>query len=119
VLLELLCFPVSVPLLTLRFSLEQARAVAEQELLDEAPVREALLLLHLEREEGEITEEQYVEQEALLMQRLQAIRAYREQVEGSGSPAVPIDEVSHVDVELHDDLRGPIPSSAADTSVRE
>jgi hypothetical protein len=47
--------------------------------MDPAPVKEALLNLQLQLEEAEITEEEYVEHEAVLMRRLREIRAYREQ----------------------------------------
>ena len=77
-LVTLLTAPVGVPLLGFRFILEQIRQVAERELFDEDRIREDLLLLQLRLEEGEITEEEYVAQEAEIMARLRAAREYRE-----------------------------------------
>ena len=76
-LVTLLGAPISVPLLGFRFILEQLRQVAERELFDEDRIREDLLLLQLRLEEGEITEEEYVAQEADIMARLRAARAHR------------------------------------------
>jgi len=77
-LLKLLGLPFSLPAAGLRFCFNQILDAAEAELLDDAPVKEALLELQLAVEEGEIDEAEYLEQEALLMQRLRDIRAYRE-----------------------------------------
>ena len=76
-LVTLLTAPISAPLLGFRFILEQLRQVAERELFDEDRIREDLLLLQLRLEEGEITEEEYVAQEADIMARLRAARAHR------------------------------------------
>ncbi|HEX2037496.1 MAG TPA: gas vesicle protein GvpG [Chloroflexota bacterium] len=77
-LLKLLGLPVTLPAAGIKFCLEQVRAAAEAELNDPEPVKEALLLLQLKLEEGEITEEEYAAEEATLMQRLREIRATRE-----------------------------------------
>ncbi len=53
--------------------------MAEAELYDESVVHEQLLLLQLQLEEGELSEEEYTEREAVLMERLREIRAYHEQ----------------------------------------
>jgi hypothetical protein len=78
VLLKLLGLPLSLPMAGLRFCLNQVLEAAEAELSDDTPVKEALLELQLHLEEGEVSEEEYVEAEAALMQRLREIRAYRE-----------------------------------------
>ena len=51
---------------------------AEKELTDDEPVKEALLLLTLKLEEGEIDEEEFAREEAVLHARLREIKAYRE-----------------------------------------
>ena len=86
-LVTLLTAPVSVPLLGFKFILEQIRQVAERELFDEDRIREDLLLLQLRLEEGEITEEEYVAQEAEIMARLRAARAHRQGATGNGQRA--------------------------------
>ena len=78
-LLKLLGLPVSLPIAGVRFCLNQIAEIADAELTDDAPVKEELLLLQLQLEEGEVTEEEYVEREAAIMRRLREIRAYREQ----------------------------------------
>jgi hypothetical protein len=77
-LFKLLGLPLSLPAAGLRFCLNQVLEAAEAQLADDTPVKEALLELQLRLEEGEIDEEQYLEEEAALMQRLREIRAYRE-----------------------------------------
>src|SRR5919199_3502522 len=78
-LLKLLGLPLTLPAAGIKFCFQQVLNAAETELMDPAPVKEALLNLQLKLEEGEITEEEYVEHEAVLMRRLREIRAYREQ----------------------------------------
>ena len=77
-LLELLTAPVSLPLAGFRFVLNQVVQMAERELFDEDRIREDYLLLQLRLEEGEISEEEYLRQEAEIMTRLRAAREYRE-----------------------------------------
>jgi hypothetical protein len=78
-LFKLLGLPFSLPAAGVKFCFQQVLNAAEAELMDPAPVKEALLNLQLQLEEEEITEEEYVEAEAVLMVRLREIRAYREQ----------------------------------------
>jgi hypothetical protein len=77
-LLKLLTLPISLPLDGFRFVLTQIGEMAERELLDVDRIHEDLLLLQLRLEEGEITEEEYVEREAEIMLRLRRARAIRE-----------------------------------------
>src|SRR6266542_4368533 len=78
-LFKLLALPVSLPAAGIKFCFQQVLNAAEAELMDSAPVKEALLNLQLQLEEGEITEDEYVGAEAVLMRRLREIRAYREE----------------------------------------
>jgi uncharacterized membrane protein len=82
-LFKLLGAPITVPVSGFRFILQQLLEMAERELMDEGRIREDLLLLQLRLDEGEITEEEYQEQEAEIMVRLRAARAYREQAGGT------------------------------------
>jgi len=77
-LLKLLGLPLSLPAAGMRFCFNQIIQAVDAELLDDAPVKEALLLLQLQLEEGEIEEDEFQEREAELFQRLREIRAYRE-----------------------------------------
>ena len=83
-LLRLLTAPVSLPLAGFRFVLNQVVLMAERELLDEERIREDYLLLQLRLEEGEISEEEYLRQEAEIMARLRAAREERERLARGG-----------------------------------
>jgi hypothetical protein len=77
-LFKLLGLPLTLPAAGIKFCFQQVLNAAERELYDDEPVKEQLLLLTLKLEEGEITEDEYAEQEAFLHRRLREIRAYRE-----------------------------------------
>lgn len=78
-LLKLLGLPLTLPAAGIKFCFQQVLNAAEAELTDDAPVREQLLLLTLKLEEGEITEEEFAREEAILHRRLREIRQYKEQ----------------------------------------
>lgn len=112
-LLKLLGLPVSAPVAGLRFCINQLVEVAEQEMTDDAPVREALLLLTLQLEEGDIDEDEYVIREAELMQQLREIRTYKERrtraqaglapdEEPSGPAVFTVARAGDIVVEFHD-----------------
>lgn len=79
-LFKLLTAPLTAPLFGLTFVLGQVRDLAEREIMDVDRIREDLLLLQLRLEEGEISEEEYRDQEAEIMQRLRVARAYQEEM---------------------------------------
>lgn len=78
-LLKLLGLPVTVPVAGFRFCISQLVDLAEQEMLDDGLLREDLLLLTMQFEDGEIDEEEYAGREAELLHRLRELRAYKEQ----------------------------------------
>ena len=78
-LFKLLALPLTLPAAGIKFCFQQVLNTAEKELTDDEPVKEALLLLTLKLEEGEIGEEEFKREEALLHARLREIKAYREQ----------------------------------------
>ena len=84
-LLKLLMAPLTAPLAGFRFILNQVGEMAEAELYDESRIREELLELQLRLDEGDITEDEYVEQEADVMARLRVAREYR-QATGRAQP---------------------------------
>src|SRR5439155_394550 len=57
---------------------------AEQQLTDDEPVRQELLGLHLQLEEGQIGEQEFTEREAGLFARLREIREYRKELAQEG-----------------------------------
>jgi hypothetical protein len=85
-LFKLLALPLTLPVAGIRFCLDQVLSAAEAELGDDGPVKEALLLLQLRLEEGEISEADYVREEAELLARLREVRDYRRrQAEAAGA----------------------------------
>lgn len=112
-LLKLLGLPVSVPVAGIRFCIAQLVAMAEQEMLDDGPVREELLLLTMQFEDGEIGEDEYTRREADLLRRLREIRGYKEQraraqagLDPDDAPSLPavvhVGADSGIVVEVHD-----------------
>jgi hypothetical protein len=79
-LTNLLFFPVTGPVAGIRWSLNKVMQVAEEELTDDAPVKQELMELQMQLELGDITDEEYVEREAVLMARLREVRAWRERL---------------------------------------
>jgi hypothetical protein len=75
VLFKLLGLPLSLPMAGMKFLFQQVADMADQELNDDTVVREQLLLLQLQLEEGDIEEDDFAEQEAVLLARLREIRA--------------------------------------------
>ena len=80
ILSKVLLFPVSGPVAGIRWSLGQVQKVVEEELTDDEPVKRDLMELQMRLELGDITDAEYVEQEAVLMQRLREVRAWRERL---------------------------------------
>lgn len=56
--------------------------VAEEQYTDDAPLKERLLNLQVELEEGKIDEEQYIEQEAQILRELREIKAHKRELAG-------------------------------------
>lgn len=75
-LFKLLGAPLTAPLHGFQFILEQIADMAERELYDEDRIREELLLLHLRRADGEISDEEYADQEAEILARLRVAREH-------------------------------------------
>jgi hypothetical protein len=59
----------------MKFVFQQVADLANQELDDESVLREQFLLLQVQLEEGDIEEDEYVEQEAVLLARMREIKA--------------------------------------------
>ena len=76
---HLLFWPVTGPAFLARFSLEKVQGVVRDELTDDARVKEGLLDLQLRLELGEIDDDEYVREEARLMEELRQIRRWREE----------------------------------------
>ena len=80
ILFKLLALPITAPVAGVRFCIEKVVEYAEHELNDDEPVREQLLELQIELEEGRVTEDEYTEREAVLLARLREIRERQRQL---------------------------------------
>lgn len=77
---HLLLWPYTGPRFLIDFSLRQVDGVVREELTDDTAVKAELMELQLRLELGDIDDAQYVEEEAVLMQRLRDIRSWRERL---------------------------------------
>ena len=74
-LFKLLTAPIALPMAGMKFIFQQVADLADQELNDEGSLREQLLLLQVQFEDGDIDEEDYVQQEAELLARMRELKA--------------------------------------------
>ncbi len=79
-LLDLLTAPIGLPISGFRFILNQIAQMVEREMMDEESIRNDLLLLQVKLDDGEITEDEYLAQEAEIIARLRLAREYRERL---------------------------------------
>jgi hypothetical protein len=77
---NLLFFPITGPVAGIRWTLAKVQQVAEEELTDDAAVKQELMELQMQLELGDIDEAQYARREAELMERLREIRQWRERL---------------------------------------
>src|SRR5438034_9519355 len=87
ILFKLLALPITAPAAGIRYCIDKVVEFAEHELTDDEPVREQLLELQLDLEEGGVTEEEYTERETVLLARLREVRAYRKQLSRDAAEA--------------------------------
>jgi hypothetical protein len=84
-LFKLLGAPITLPMAGMKFVFQQIADLADQELYDESAVRDQLLLLQVQLEEGDVDEDEFVEREAELLARLREVKARkRAQLEAAG-----------------------------------
>jgi hypothetical protein len=79
-LTNLLFFPVTGPVAGIKWSLRQVAQVVDDELTDDSSIKQDLMELQMQLELGDITDDEYVAQEAVLMQRLRDVRDWRERL---------------------------------------
>ena len=101
-LLKLLGLPVTLPAAGIRFALEKVAELAEAELNSEEPIKQELLEMQLELEEGRIDEKAYVARETVLLARL---RELRERQREAVRELVEEDSTSRIVVETPEELR--------------
>ena len=106
---HLLFWPVTGPQFLTEFSLEKVNEVVRDNLTDDTPVKEELLMLQLKLESGEIDDDEYVREEARLMAALRDVRYWREQygMGLSGGPVRVADTANDEPEAAPDDARQP------------
>jgi hypothetical protein len=90
VLFKLLTAPLTLPMAGMKFVFQQIADLADKELNDEGTLREQLLLLQLQLEEGDIDQDDFAEREAELLARMREIKARkRAEAEQAGQEGLP------------------------------
>jgi hypothetical protein len=82
-------WPVTGPVAGIKWTLGKVQRVVEDELVDDTPVKQALMELQMRLELGDIDDEVYVAEEAVLMRQLRDIREWRERL-GMGTAGGPV-----------------------------
>jgi hypothetical protein len=75
---DLLLMPIS----GFKFIMRTLAKVAEEQYTDDAPIKQRLLELQLALESGEISEDEYVKQEADIIRQLREIERHKREVAG-------------------------------------
>src|SRR4051812_36953256 len=89
ILKHVLFWPVTGPVAGIKWSLGKAMGVVEEELTDDAPVKQEFMELQMKLEIGEIDDDEYVAREAQIMARLRDVREWRERL-GKANPGGPV-----------------------------
>ncbi|MEO7082839.1 MAG: gas vesicle protein GvpG [Gemmatimonadaceae bacterium] len=79
-LTKLIFFPVAGPVAGIKWSLGKVQGVVEEQLTDDAPIKQELMELQMKLELGDIDDDEYVRQESEIMIRLRDVRAWREKL---------------------------------------
>jgi hypothetical protein len=77
---DLLMLPLKLPVAGFNWIMKQIQTMADEELLNDQPWKERLIELQMRLELGEISEEDYVQEEQVVFQALRDIRARREEM---------------------------------------
>ncbi|HEY8823363.1 MAG TPA: gas vesicle protein GvpG [Candidatus Limnocylindria bacterium] len=80
ILFKLLALPITVPAAGIKYCIEKVVEYAEHEANDEGLVRQQLLELQVDLEEGRVTEDEYAEREAVIFARMRELREQRTQM---------------------------------------
>jgi hypothetical protein len=76
---DLLMLPLKLPVAGFNWIMKQIQTMANEEMLNDQPWKERLIELQMRLELGEVTEEEYAEEEALIFRKLREIRQLREE----------------------------------------
>ena len=86
-LFKLLGAPFTLPMSGIKYVFQTVADLADQELNDEGTLREQLLLLQVQLEDGDIDEDDFAEREADLLARMRAIKERK----SAETAAIPIE----------------------------
>ena len=71
---KILGAPFTLPMAGMKFVFQQVADLADQELNDEGNLREQLLLLQVQLEEGDVDDDEFAEREADILARMRLIK---------------------------------------------
>lgn len=77
---DILLLPFKGPIAGIKWVMNTIQKMADEELMNDQPWKERLIELQMRLELGEISEEEYVVEEATVFQALRDIRARREEI---------------------------------------
>ena len=77
---DILLLPLTGPISGFKWIMRTIQKMADEELMNDQPWKERLIELQMRLELGEISEEEYVAEEAVVFQALRDIRARREEL---------------------------------------
>jgi len=77
---DILLLPITGPIAGFRWVMKTIQQMADEELMNDQPWKERLIELQMKLELGEIAEEDYVREEAIVFQALRDIRARKEEM---------------------------------------
>ncbi len=77
---DILLLPIKLPIAGFNWILRQVKTMADEEMLNDQVWKERLIELQMMREVGDITEEQYKEEEAKVFATLRDIRTRKEEM---------------------------------------
>lgn len=75
---DILLFPIKGPIAGFRWVMSTIQKMADEELMNDQPWKERLIELQMLLEVGDISEDDYVREEAIVFQALRDIRARKE-----------------------------------------
>ncbi|HYL95339.1 MAG TPA: gas vesicle protein GvpG [Terriglobales bacterium] len=85
------------PITGFKFILRTLQRVAEQEYTDDAPLKERLLELQLKLEEGQLSEQEYVAEEAVIIRQLRELQNRKRELAGLPPEEGPVSMSKHTD----------------------
>jgi hypothetical protein len=77
---DILLLPFTGPIAGVRWALKQIQTMVDEEMQNDQPWKERLIELQMMIEVGDITEDEYKVEEAIVFQKLREIRARKEEI---------------------------------------